>query len=177
MKRILFVLLLLAGCGKAVTEQAEYERLFQERMQNVTLVGQSTRTNKEGVFGPEKYKIESVSKVSGDTWLFKTRLRYDGQDLPVPIPVTVKWAGDTPVITLTGLTIGQLHNLTPQDIGQELWNIKDEFTASFNKSGRHDFHVGGEYMHDFTFETVCSVCMGVYTATGGPIPEIGRAHV
>lgn len=105
MTRILFVLLLLAGCGKAVTEQAEFERLFQERMQNVTLVGYSTRSNKEGTFGPEKYKIESVSKISGDTWMFKTRLRYDGQDLPVPIPVTVKWAGDTPVITLTDLTI------------------------------------------------------------------------
>lgn len=100
------LVLFLAGCGaNAVSQQAEYERLFQERMQDVTLVGYSTRSNKEGTFGPEKYKIESVSKVSGDTWLFKTRLRYDGKDLPVPIPVTLKWAGDTPVITLTDLSI------------------------------------------------------------------------
>ena len=105
MKGFLVGLLLLSGCAKTVSQQADYERLFQERMQNVTLLGYSTRTNKEGTFGPEKYKIESVSKVSGDTWLFKTRLRYDGKDLPVPIPITLKWAGDTPVITLTDMTI------------------------------------------------------------------------
>ncbi len=106
MKLVVYLLLiLLAACGNPVTQQAEYERLLQERMRNVTLVGHSTRTNKEGTFGPEKYKIESIRKVSGDTWLFQTRLRYDGKDLPVPIPVTLKWAGDTPVITLTDLTI------------------------------------------------------------------------
>ena len=106
MKLVVYLLLiLLAACGNPVTQQAEYERLLQERMRNVTLVGHSTRTNKEGTFGPERYKIESIRKVSGDTWLFQTRLRYDGKDLPVPIPVTLKWAGDTPVITLTDLTI------------------------------------------------------------------------
>ena len=100
------VVVLLAGCGgKTVSQQADNERMFAERMRNVTLLGYSTRSNKEGTFGPEKYKIESVSKISGDTWLFKTRLRYDGQDLPVPIPITVIWAGDTPVITLTDMTI------------------------------------------------------------------------
>lgn len=99
-------LALLAACGgNPVTQQAEYERLFEQRMKNVTLVGYSSRSNKEGTFGPEKYKIESVRKVSGDTWLFQTRLRYDGKDVPVPVPVTLKWAGDTPVITLTDLTI------------------------------------------------------------------------
>jgi hypothetical protein len=102
---LVFLLVLAAGCGNKVSQQAEYERLFQERMQNVTLVGYSTRTNKEGTFGPEKYKIESISKISGDTWLFKTRLRYDGKDLPVPIPISVVWSGDTPVITLTDMTI------------------------------------------------------------------------
>jgi hypothetical protein len=106
MKLLVYLLLiLLAACGNPLTQQAEYERLLQERMRNVTLVGHSTRTNKEGTFGPERYKIESIRKVSGDTWLFQTRLRYDGKDLPVPIPVTLKWAGDTPVITLTDLTI------------------------------------------------------------------------
>ena len=105
MRALLCLVVLLAGCAKTDTQQAEYERKFQETMQNVTLLGYSTRANKEGTFGPEKYKIESVSKISGDSWLFKTRLRYDGQDLPVPIPITLKWAGDTPVITLTDMTI------------------------------------------------------------------------
>lgn len=105
MKPLLAALLLLTACSKTDTLQAQYETKFQNDMRGVTLVGYSTRTNKEGTFGPEKYKIESVSKITGDSWLFQTRLRYDGKDLPVPIPITVKWAGDTPVITLTDLTI------------------------------------------------------------------------
>lgn len=125
------VTLLLAGCGKsAVSEQAEFERLFQERMQNVTLVGYSTRTNKEGTFGPERYKIESVSKISGDTWLFKTRLRYDGKDIPVPIPVPVKWAGDTPVITLTDMSIPGVGTYTAR-----VMLYRDQYAGTW--SGQH----------------------------------------
>lgn len=107
MRRLLLILLLVVGgCGKsAVTKQQEYEQKFQARMTNVTLLGYSTRTNKDGTFGPERYKIEKITKLTGTTWLFQTRLRYDGKDLPVPIPVNIEWAGDTPVITLTEATI------------------------------------------------------------------------
>ncbi len=75
-----------------------------------------------------------------------------------------------PVIQLRGLTLGQTHAITPQDIGQELWTIEDEFTTSFNARGRHDVSIGGEYMYDFTFETVCQTCMGQLIANAGPIP-------
>lgn len=105
MKAALIALLLVAGCSKPDPAQAQYEQKFQESMKNVTLVGHSTRWNKEGIFGPEKYRIDSISKVAGDNWLFQTRLQYDGREIPVPIPLNVKWAGDTPVITLTNLTI------------------------------------------------------------------------
>src|SRR5437868_3456410 len=105
MRLLLIGLVLLGGCARSDSQQAEYERKFQESMQNVTLLGYSTRLNKEGTFGPEKYKIESVSKISGETWMFKTRLRLEGKDLPLPLPITVKWAGDTPMISLTDVDI------------------------------------------------------------------------
>ena len=140
MKHLLVGLLILAaGCGgKAVSQQADNERLFAERMQNVTLVGYSTRSHKEGTFGPEKYKIESVSKISGDTWLFKTRLRYDGQDLPVPIPISVIWSGDTPVITLTDMTIPGVGTWTARvmlfrDQYVGIWSGKDHGGQMFGK--------------------------------------------
>ena len=130
MKTLLVGLLILAaGCGgKAVSQQADNERLFAERMQNVTLVGYSTRSHKEGTFGPEKYKIESVSKISGDTWLFKTRLRYDGQDLPVPIPM----------ITLTDMTIPGVGTWTARvmlfrDQYVGIWSGKDHGGQMFGK--------------------------------------------
>ena len=143
MKALLTALILLTACAKTDTQQAQYETKFQTDMQGVTLVGYSTRTNKEGTFGPEKYKIESVSKITGDSWLFQTRLRYDGKDLPVPIPITVKWAGDTPVITLTDLTIPGVGTWTARvmlfrDQYVGIWSGKDHGGQMYGKIVKGD---------------------------------------
>ncbi len=97
--------LLLARGGPKTVDEAERNRRFTEEMARVTLVGHSTRLNKEGLFGPERYHIESVKHVSGDLWLFQTRFEYGGKELPFPLPIQVRWAGDTPVITVTDLAI------------------------------------------------------------------------
>ncbi len=112
-RALLILIVLLAGLAFFWTRrdnaptQAEAERnqTFTRSMSGVTLVGQSTRLNREGVFGPERYHIDGVTHLSGDTWLFRTRMDVHGKELPVPIPLTVKWAGDTPIITLTDLAI------------------------------------------------------------------------
>ena len=108
-KRLLVLSLVLMasiGCSRKVaTAQDELDRKFEEMMKGVTLVGRSTRLSDDKVVGEEKYVIEGVSKMAGDTWLFRARLQYGGRDIPVPLPVTIKWAGDTPVITLTDLSI------------------------------------------------------------------------
>jgi hypothetical protein len=91
--------------GSNPPSEAERNRAFTQSMSGVTLVGHSTRISRDGVFGPERYYIDGVNHVTGDTWLFRTRLEYKGKEIPVPIPLSVKWAGDTPVITLTDLAI------------------------------------------------------------------------
>ena len=101
----LLALVLFLTRAATPADQAERNRKFTEDMRGVTLMGQSTRTNREGVFGPEHYRIDSVTHVSGDAWLFRTRLEHSGGEVPVPIPLKVQWAGDTPVITLTDLSI------------------------------------------------------------------------
>ena len=93
------------GCSRKPDSEADLEKKFQEMMTGVTLVGNSTRFNKEGLFGPERYRIDKVSKIAGDTWMIQARMQYGTHDLPIPVPVAIKWAGDTPVITLTDLTI------------------------------------------------------------------------
>src|SRR5262245_26533305 len=98
-------LLLTGGCSRKTESNAENEKKFQEMMSGVTLVGHSTRTNKEGLGGEERYGILKVSKLAGDTWLIQAQIKYGSHDVTVPIPVTIKWAGDTPVITLTDLAI------------------------------------------------------------------------
>ncbi len=50
--------------------------------------------------------------MSGDVWMFQARMNLGGHDIPVPIPVAIKWAGDTPVITLTDLSIPGMGSYT-----------------------------------------------------------------
>lgn len=99
--------LLLWSCARkgSADPEADRNREFSRLMSGTTLVGYSTRLNREGLSKEERYSIEKLTHLTGDTWLFQTRLKYDGHDIPVPIPLTVKWAGDTPVITLTDLSI------------------------------------------------------------------------
>src|SRR5437762_4210382 len=107
-------LLGLAGCSRnAPPAQAELEKQFEQMMTGVTLIGHSTRLNRDGIApGEEKYVIEKVSKLTGETWLIRARIQYGSRDLPVPLPVTIKWAGDTPVITLTDLAIPGMGSYT-----------------------------------------------------------------
>jgi hypothetical protein len=137
---LLLVTLLLTGCARkpAADEQAGLERKFQEMMAGVTLVGHSTRLNQEGLSGEEKYVIEKVSKLTGDTWLFHARLQYGSRDLPIVVPVTIKWAGDTPVITLTDLTIPGLGTFTARvvlyrDQYAGTWSATDHGGQMFGK--------------------------------------------
>ena len=133
-------LLLAAGCSRksGADSAAENEKRFEEMMTGVTLVGHSTRANKEGVGGEERYGIDKVSKLAGDTWLLHARIKYGSHDLAVPIPVTIKWAGDTPVITLTDLTIPGLGTYTARVLlyrGQYAgtWSAKDHGGELFGK--------------------------------------------
>ena len=67
--------------------------------------------------GEEKYVIDGVSKLAGDTWLLRTRFECCGKrEIPVPLPVTIKWAGDTLVITLTDLSIPGMGSYTARVI-------------------------------------------------------------
>jgi hypothetical protein len=82
--------------------------------------------------------IDKVSKVAGDTWLFQTRLKYGSREIPVPIPLTVRWAGDTPVITLTDLSIPGVGTFTARvllyrDQYAGTWSGSDEGGQLFGR--------------------------------------------
>ncbi len=100
-------------CAESATEvdskAADEARFaaFEALMTNAKLIGQFTVMGRgDGAGRKEEYTIESVKKVpNGDFWLFKARMKYGGTDMTLPMPLEVKWAGDTPVITLTETTI------------------------------------------------------------------------
>jgi hypothetical protein len=102
---LLGIVIVPRACSKKPLSQEQREQAFKEMMNGVTLAGRSTRLNDDKVIGQEKYVIEGVTKLTGNAWLLRSRLQYGGRDIPLPLPVEIEWAGDTPVITLTDLSI------------------------------------------------------------------------
>jgi hypothetical protein len=106
------VLLLLAACTKKPTNPADPEKQFEQMMTGAVLVGHSTLDGRDGLSGEERYSIDSVHKLAGDVWMFQSRMKLEGHEIPLPIPVTIKWAGDTPVIEVTDMSIPRMGTYT-----------------------------------------------------------------
>ncbi|RPI83509.1 MAG: hypothetical protein EHM42_08345 [Planctomycetaceae bacterium] len=88
-------------------DQAELERRFTEKLSGCVFAGSYSVTagadEKAAVM--EKYTIAKVAKVKDEQWQFTAKWQIGKNEFPIVIPLTVKWAGDTPVITLDNLTI------------------------------------------------------------------------
>ena len=96
-----------AGADKPKPGPEELEAKFKATLTRATLSGRWCGI-KDGKLTPEKedkYTIVSVTKLAGETWIINARIQYGEKDFVAPIPVQVKWAGDTPVITLDNVGI------------------------------------------------------------------------
>jgi hypothetical protein len=81
-------------------DKAKLEKQFAEKMSNAKMVGYWSLWGKEDKPSRDTYTLGKVSKVEGDKWTFEARIQFDKVDVTVPVPVLVKWAGETPVITV-----------------------------------------------------------------------------
>ena len=54
---------------------------------------------------PEQYEIVGVMKTGGDRWIVNARIQYGKINLVAPVPVQVKWAGDTPIMIVDKFTM------------------------------------------------------------------------
>lgn len=55
----------------------------------------------EGKVGDERkdrYSIAGATKIEGNRWIIRARLSPDTPNLVLPVPLTIEWAGDTPVL-------------------------------------------------------------------------------
>lgn len=96
------------------------QQKFQERMQNVALVGTFSIDGREDQAPKaERYEIAKVTWKEGDYWTFFARIRYGKNDVTFPITVKLLWAGDTPMVTLTNLTIPPLGTFTARVLFHE----------------------------------------------------------
>ena len=87
---------------------ADRDRQVEQLLNGVTLVGRSTTTGRDTLSSEERYVIEGVTRISGETWMVRSRFQYSGRDIPIVIPVQIRWAGDTPVLCLTDFAIQKL---------------------------------------------------------------------
>jgi hypothetical protein len=95
----------------AAPTQAQLEAEFAEKLTNATLVGSYT-AGEDGRISEDRYTITSARKLFGDNWIIVSRIQYGQKDVTVPVPVTVKWAGDTPMIQLTDAGLPGLGKFT-----------------------------------------------------------------
>lgn len=115
---LLFLTLnLVTGClqyskvDENLSPQQVLERNFQQSMHGVVLKGFFT-TSEESSLTKEQYTIKKISKLAGNYWTLHARIQYGKLDVTLPVPVQIKWAGDTPVIILTDTTIPGLGTFT-----------------------------------------------------------------
>ncbi len=103
----LFAAALLAQQPAAAPTPVELtaaEKAFQESMTGVSLVGFFT-VGDSGETHDDKYTVEKIVKVDAETWAFDARIQYNKKDYKATVKVPVKWAGDTPVLTLANYLI------------------------------------------------------------------------
>jgi len=75
-----------------------------------------------------------------------------------------------PRIQFNGFNIAGNNNW-PRYWYQNSYNLRDDFTWSYELGGRHDVKAGGEFMWWKFISANCTSCMGRVDARGGPLPS------
>ena len=120
----------------------------------------------------------SVSKVLGNRALNEVKGGYTGaieRNRSV-----VEWSrhpqavigitNGAPRINFNGYSFGNNNTNWPQSLGQQVASVRDDVTVSFNKGGRHDVKMGGEYLNTFFYLFNCRPCNGIYDASASRPP-------
>lgn len=111
------------------------EKQFQESLNNVTLVGYFTQGDGAELHD-DRYVIERVTKIKEDTWKFEARIQYNKKDFKVGMNLPVKFAGDTPVISLTNFVVPGFGSFTARVV-----MYSGEYAGTWGSSGK-DAHGG-----------------------------------
>ena len=79
---------------------------MEKQLSGTKFTGSFTIDGREGAPAKEEYTILNVKKIGkGDLFLFRARVKYGKTDITLPMPLPIKWAGDTPVISMDNLSI------------------------------------------------------------------------
>ena len=117
---------------------AQRDEAFKKLVTNVKLSGHFTLDGaKEVMLEREEYAITGAMKLgNGDYWALTSRIRYGDVDLTVPVPVQVKWAGNTPVLSVDSVKIPGLGTFSARVL---LDGARYAGTWSHDEKGGHLF--------------------------------------
>jgi hypothetical protein len=128
---------------KAEPTQQELEKQFAETLTGATLVGQFTVSgvNDDKPLAKDKYTLGTVKKLKNGFWSFEARIQYGDHDVKLPLALPVKWAGDTPVISVTNVAFPGLGTYSARVVfyGDQYagtWNGRDHGGQLFGRIER-----------------------------------------
>lgn len=101
-----------AATAEEVPSQEELDKRFEETMSGVEMIGSFTVAGApaDQPLSEDKYTINKVKKLDNGLWLFDATIQYGGNNTRIPISLPVKWAGDTPVITVNNVLVPGMGN-------------------------------------------------------------------
>ena len=149
-KRVLLVALLFVafavgwltartGMGSVIDPSTlpAVEQQFIEKLRGAALVGRFTLSGREDrAAAPDRYDIYSVDKVGEDLWRFNAKIGESG--VTVPVVVTMRFVGDTPLIMMTNATIPGMGTFTVR-----VFFYGDEYAGTWEHVGRGGGHMFG----------------------------------
>ena len=116
---------------------------LKESLSGVAMVGNYTVSGeKPSELKAERYELESVQHLGDDRWLITARIHYGEHDVTLPLPLPIRWAGDTPVISLDNMMIPGLGTFTARVM------IYADHYAGFWSGGDHGGHLFGVIVRD-----------------------------
>jgi hypothetical protein len=125
---------------------SEKEAAFQQMMNNAVMSGSYSVNGSGKPPGADHYTLGPVTKGSGENWTFTATIEYAGHHLPLPIDLPVKWAGDTPVITVDHVSIPTLGTFNAR-----VMIFGDQYVGVWGvANGKHGGQMWGHIEHPTT---------------------------
>jgi hypothetical protein len=124
---------------KAAVPDAALIVELEKTLNGATLVGHFTITGKDPV-GPseERYKFGEVKYLGNDLWLLQARIHYGENDVALPLTLPIKWAGDTPMITVDKVAFPGLGTYSAR-----VMFFDDHYAGFWTGDGDHRGHLYG----------------------------------
>jgi hypothetical protein len=137
-----------APTTRPTLSKAELEKKFEKTMSNAVMSGSFTMNGSDRPPGHDKYTLGSVTRKEGaaDIWIFTTNIQYGGHNVSLPLEIPVKWADDTPVISVTNFGVPGLGTYTARVV-----IYGDQYAGIWGSSdGSHGGQMWGKIEHPTT---------------------------